>query len=325
MKAIFRYFAWSIATLAMLLGFAYFYFAYAPIPAAPPLSGKLSQYSIAFGGLQRSYEVYVPASLKPGSPLVVVMHGSGGSGTQMRSASGYEFDRLADQHGFVVFYPDAFEGVWNACNKVGDFESNKRNIDDTGFINAVIEKLISTYALASKRVFATGHSRGGAMALRLALEDSDHVRAVAAISANFPVDSNSKCLTAGRGVSVMIMNGTADPLNPFDGGLMALFGTFMSRGDVRSSSASANFFADLNGITSPPETSTTAVADGLSVERSKWSGGDGTEVELVAIHGGGHVIPQPYYRYPRFLGPTPEEPNGPDVIWKFFENQKSGP
>jgi poly(3-hydroxybutyrate) depolymerase len=62
------------------------------------------------GELKRTYLTYVPQGLAKGSPLVVVMHGSGESGAQMRIETGYGFERLADQRGFAVVYPNAYEG-----------------------------------------------------------------------------------------------------------------------------------------------------------------------------------------------------------------------
>jgi polyhydroxybutyrate depolymerase len=180
-------------------------------------------------------------------------------------------------------------------------------------------------------VFATGISRGGHMAFRLALEASSRFRAVAAVAANVPAPENFKCKVAQSTSSVMIMNGTNDPLNPFDGGEVKFFGLFR-RGKVRSSRESGQYFADLNNITGTPETNQTQMSDGVRVEQILWrndskvkdaqAGDPKVEVELVAIHGGGHVIPQPYWRAPRILGPTPKEPNGPAVIWDFFERQR---
>jgi polyhydroxybutyrate depolymerase len=58
------------------------------------------------------------------------------------------------------------------------------------------------------------------------------------------------------------------------------------------------------------------------VEHARWQAADGrTEVELVTLHGAGHVLPQPWARRPRLLGPAPVEPNGPALIWAFFERQ----
>jgi polyhydroxybutyrate depolymerase len=74
-------------------------------------------------------------------------------------------------------------------------------------------------------------------------------------------------------------------------------------------------------VADTPRTAGTRTAGGVDVERLLWRNGSGVEVELVAVHGGGHGMPQPYWRRPRILGPSPSEPNGPAVIWSFFERQ----
>jgi polyhydroxybutyrate depolymerase len=306
-----------VGVLGALLG----YFGYSPAPDVPQLSGTLTRGTMTVGGLKRSYLTYVAPGLTKGAPLVVVMHGSGEDSAHMRIATGYGFERLAAERSFAVVYPDGYEGYWNACNIVGDYSANKLNVDDVGFLTAMVDKLITEIGVDSGRVFATGISRGGHMAFRLALEAPSRFRAVAAVAANVPVPENFKCKPAGQGTSsVMIMNGTKDPLNPFNGGEVKFFGLFR-RGRVRSSRESSQYFADLNNINGTPETSQTQVSDGVHVEQVLWRNNSNVEVELVAIHGGGHGMPQPYRRSPRILGPTPKEPNGPAVIWAFFERQ----
>src|SRR5947207_2962337 len=126
------------------------------------------------------------------------------------------------------------------------------------------DKIIAELGIDSARVFATGISRGGSMALRLALEAPTRFRAVAAVSENVPAPENFKCKPAGRGTSsVMIMNGTEDPLVPFDGGDVNLFGFFVRRGKVLSSRASGQYFADLNQIAGAPRMDETSVAGGI--------------------------------------------------------------
>ena len=298
------------------------YFVYSPAPEVPRLSGKLAKATIQVGGLERTYRTYVPRGLAKGAPLVVVMHGSGQNGARMRVSTGYGFERLADKHGFAVVYPDAYEGYWNACNITGDYSANKLNIDDVKFLTGIAHKLVREIGVDPTRVFAIGISRGGHMAFRLALEAPAHFRAVAAVSANVPTPENFKCSSMPQGTSsVMIMNGTKDPISPFDGGEVKLFG-LLKRGKVRSSRASGQHFASLNHITGTPETNETQAADGIRVEQVLWRNDSKVEVELVAIHGGGHGIPQPYLRYPRIQGPTAKEPNGPAVVWSFFERQQ---
>ena len=312
----------AVALVALIVtgGALFAYFVYSPAPEVPPLSGRLTEGTIEVGGRVRTYLLYLPQGLPKNAPLVVAMHGSAGNGTQMRIATGYGFERLADKRAFAVVYPDGLEGYWNTCSVVGDYAANRLNIDDVGFLTALVDKLVAETSADPHRVFATGISRGGHMSFRLALEAPTRFRAVAAVAANVPAAKNFKCKPGQASPSVMIMNGTEDPLNPFAGGEAQLFG-FIRRGQVRSSRESGQYFADLNAITAPPVTATDSVAGGVRVERVLWRGNGNVEVELVAIHGGGHVLPQPYWRYPRILGPTPSEPNGPAVIWEFFERQ----
>jgi len=320
---VFLYGSIAIVALAGVLGALFGIFVYTPAPEVPQLSGTLTRGTIEVGGLSRTYSIYVPKGLSKGAPLVLVMHGAGENGARMRIETGYGFDRLADTNGFAVAYPNAYEGYWNACGIVGGGDANGLETDDVGFLAALTDKLIADFGIDRARVFAMGSSRGGFMAFRLALEAPTRFRAVAAVSANLPTPENFKCKPAGHGTpSVMIMNGTEDPIVPFDGGDVNFFGFFLRNGKVRSSRASGQYFADLNSIAGPPVTSETEVADGVRVEQVLWHNDSKIEVELVAVHGGGHGMPQPYRRHPRLLGPSPTEPNGPEVIWAFFARQR---
>jgi polyhydroxybutyrate depolymerase len=327
MKTVRRVLRFCLVSLLVIVGLggAFFgYFVYSPAPEVPRLSGTLTKETIEVDGLTRTYRTYVPRGVAKGAPLVLVMHGSGENGTQMRVETGYGFDRLADKHHFAVVYPNAAgQGDWNACGTVGDISANRAGIDDVGFLTRVVHKLVTEIGLDPGRAFAAGSSRGGFMAFRLALEAPSAFRAVAAVSASVHTPDNFKCKPVQNGTSsVLIMNGTDDPLVPFSGGKVSFFGFSYKYGNVMSSWESAHYFANLNHIAGAPETSETQVADGVHVKQYMWRDGSNVEVELVAIEGGGHGMPQPYRRHPRLLGPSPKEPNGPDVIWAFFERQR---
>ena len=303
------------------------YFIYSPDPVLPQLSGTLNKGVIEVAGLKRTYMTYIPQGLPKGAPLVLVMHGSGEQAAEIRIGTGYGFERLADQHGFAVVYPNSASFDWNDCSKVGDFSVNGTEVDDVGFLTALVDKLIADVGVDRGRVFASGVSAGGFMSIRLALEAPSRFRAVAAVAANVPAPENFKCKPVGQGTSVMIMNGTKDPLVPFAGGEVNLLGLFYKGGNVRSSRESGQYFADRNQLSGMPEIKSSAVADGVRVEQVLWKsqakdGGTSAEVELVAIHGGGHGLPQPNWRRPRLLGPSPMAPDGPAVIWAFFARQR---
>ena len=129
------------ASAAVLFG----YFLYTPDPQLPQLSGTLSKGSVTFDGLSRTYQTYLPKGLPKGAPLVLVMHGSGESAAEIRLSTGYGFERLADTHGFAVVYPNAYAFDWNDCSKVGDFSVSGRDVDDAGFLGALVNKLIQDY------------------------------------------------------------------------------------------------------------------------------------------------------------------------------------
>jgi polyhydroxybutyrate depolymerase len=316
-----RFFLWGLLAIVGIGAALIAYFVYTPAPEIPALTGTFTKDSIEVNGLTRTYRTYTPRGLPRGAPLVLVLHGAGQNGAQMRIETGYGFDRLADTHHFAVVYPNAYAhgGDWNACGTVGDESAAGPGIDDVRFLTAVVDKLVSEIGVDPNRTFAAGSSRGGFMALRLALEAPSRFRAVAAVSANVHTPDNFKCKPTQSGTpSVMIMNGTNDPLVPFDGGNINLLGFSYKYGTVMSSRESAQYFADLNHLTGAPETKETQVADGVRVEQVLWRN-DSKEVELVVVHGGGHGMPQPYRRRPRLLGPSPTEPNGAEMIWAFFE------
>lgn len=317
-----RWCFWGLLGLVGLGGALLGIFVYSPDPELPALSGALTKGSIEVDGLKRRYSTYIPRGLPTGAPLLLVMHGSGENGAQIRIGTGYGFERLADERGFAVVYPDAASFDWNDCSRVGDFSVKGREVDDVGFLGALVDRLANDIGVSRARVFATGVSAGGFMALRLALEAPARFRAVAAVAANVPAPENFKCRPAGPGTSVMIMNGTQDPLVPFAGGEVSLLGLFFKGGKVRSTGESARYFADLNHITGAPATRQTQVAAGVGVEQVLWRNDARVEVELVAIQGGGHGLPQPHWRRPRLLGPSPMAPNGPAMIWAFFERQR---
>lgn len=306
----------GLIALAALFGALFYYFIATPEPEPPALAGLYSKASLEHGGRARSYRVYVPKSLSSGAPIVFALHGSGQSGERIRIETGYAFDRLADRNGFIIVYPDAFEGYWNACNIEGAYSANALDVDDVGFLIALRDRVAADHGANADRAFAVGVSRGGQMAFRLAIEAPAAFRAVAAVAANIPTPDNFKCEPAREGVtSVMIMNGTADPLNPFDGGEVALYG-FYRRGAVLSSEETARYFVRLFSIPDAPRRMTEVSTP--RVEGTQWLGEDGREVDLIAVVGGGHVLPQPYRRAPRLLGPTFSEIDGPALIRDFF-------
>ncbi|MFC5085829.1 alpha/beta hydrolase family esterase [Microvirga arabica] len=248
MRGIMKGAAAVLGSLLILGTAAYRYLWYAPAPYLPSLSAAAERRTVQVGDRERTYLAYVPANLPPGSPLVIVLHGSAMDGATMRRWTGYEFDRLADRDGFVVLYPDGYKKNWNDCRRDATYPARLENVDDIGFIRVLIERFVSEKGVDPRKVFAFGYSSGGQMAHRLAIETPDMVAAVATAGANIPAPDNSLCPLEGRTARVMLVSGTDDPIVPFHGGEVSLFG-LASRGMALSAMETGAELARRNGIT----------------------------------------------------------------------------
>lgn len=307
------------ALAAVMFGF-YLYLTYSPAVAVPDLAGTLGSDTILTDSGERSFSYYIPQDLPPDAALVMVLHGSRGSGQGMREISAYEFDVLADRDKFLVVYPDGYKNHWNDCRASADYAANQENIDDIAFLGQLVAFFANNAAIDPGRVYITGFSNGGHMAYRLALEAPDLVTAIAPISANLPVAENLGCSPSGKPVSVAIFSGTKDPVNPYAGGVVEVWGN-TSRGTVLSAAASADYWKTLAGVTGEPQVRTFADSDGddsTSVVQQRWQGRDGTQILLYTMTGSGHVIPSKMVKFPSALGPGAGDISGPEEIMAFF-------
>jgi len=295
----------------------------------PALTGKIEKRRLESGGIQRSFLAYVPERLPDRVPVILVLHGAASTAERMRSDTGWAFEQIADRYGAVVVYPQGVDRHWNDCRAAGNYAAKRRGVDDVGFLRAVVARLDGDPALGARRidadqVFAVGFSNGGHMALRLALEAPDFVVGVAAIAASLPTAENLSCVPSGQPVPVLLINGDADPISPYDGGEIWSLGPFNRRGAVRSTLATAEYFRDLAGYTTPPfehRYPDTDPSDGTVASRMVWSSDERPEVDVITIHGGGHTIPHPVMSMPRIFGRTSHDVPAADEIWRFFRRQ----
>lgn len=199
----------------MLIRFLGLFFIVVAITGA---SCAKSSLSLNHQGLQRDFIVHLPADYQKGRsyPLVMVFHGGGGNAKGMEETSG--FDRVADNNGFIVVYPN---GTGKKKNKMLTFNAGnccgyaqEKNIDDVGFSAKLIDYMVSNYAVDPRRVYAAGHSNGAMLAYRLACELPNKIRAIAAVGGQGAAPSCS----GARGVSVLAIHGTDDRCQRYNGG-----------------------------------------------------------------------------------------------------------
>lgn len=305
------------ATLVLLTAVAAFLF-YAPRAALPP--GPVEICTLEIGGYPRTYTVFAPVNLQPGARVVFVLHASQSRGEEMRRIVGCVLEPLAEKDNAVIVYPDGFEGHFNDARRAASYSARKLNIDDVAFTRQIVERLISSKQIDPQQVYAIGYSNGAHMALRLALEAPDTVQGVAAIAANLPAPENLDCKMAATPARVVVfVEGTQDPINPYEGGRVTLFG-FGNRGKVLSAQASAEWFAQrlgLGGVVS----GISDLLPGIRVRQQDWQSASG-HVRLVTIEGGGHTVPQAAHRFPRIFGPTLPSNAVLESIWELFRETR---
>jgi polyhydroxybutyrate depolymerase len=167
--------------------------------------------TVSVGGVPRHYLLYQPSTAHTKAPLVIVLHGSVGdaAGAEQRFA----WDRLADQKGFIVAYPDGEHQGWNASGSCCG-AARGRNFDDIGFLNKVIEDTASQASIDPKRVYLTGFSAGAVMSYRYACDGSYKLAAIGSVAGTL---ANGDICAHPHPVSVLEIHGLADQNVPFAG------------------------------------------------------------------------------------------------------------
>ena len=159
-------------------------------------------------GRTRTYTLVVPPDYAASSswPLVFVLHGHGGSGSQVRAA----FDLEGAARGRALFvYPDAARGGW-------DLDAPASKNPDVALFDAILAVTQSSYCVDLRRVFVTGFSNGAYMANQLACRRGDLVRAVASHSGGGPYettgeyDAQGNLVCNGKPVASLVVHGASD-------------------------------------------------------------------------------------------------------------------
>lgn len=224
--------------------------------------------SLLVDGRYRTFYYLKPA--RPNPTLLFVLHGSGGNGQQIRPGA-KKLEAIAPAENLLLVYPDGYKKFWNECRKASNSVANQENINENAFFEGMIGYFERTHQADTKRVFAVGTSGGGHMTYKLALTMPERFRAIAAIIANLPDTTNLDCPEKRVALPVLIINGTADSVNPYEGGEVNL-GPTVKMGVVRSTDRTVQYWSSLAGYTQPLKPScpirTRTTAKPLSSTRS---------------------------------------------------------
>jgi polyhydroxybutyrate depolymerase len=234
-----------------------------------PHQTGVSPQQLTSGQRPRMYRLFVPPGYDGHQrlPLVLDLHGSGGSSAGEASNSGFE--SIASSERFIVATLDAVDRRWNV-----PVEASRA--DDVAYVSDVIDHVSSGVCVDETRVYATGFSGGARMTSLLGCKLGSRLAAIAPVSGlRYP----GPC--ASRRIPVLTFHGLADPQNPYDGHAAG-------RGEewLESVPEALAGWARLDGckgdaILEDPE-------GPLSTMRYEGCA-DGTEVRMIRIDGLGHA------------------------------------
>ena len=277
--------------------------------ALPALTAEAGRHTLDHGGASRSYVVRLPEKSRALLPLVLVLHGGGGNAANAEQMTG--FTAKGRKENFIVVYPEGSGRMrdklltWNARHCCA--YAMKNDVDDVGFIDALLDELIANYPVDPKRVYVTGMSNGGMMTHRLGIELSQRFAAIAPVVATIFGDERP----ASMPVSALMINGALDEHVPPAGGAPGGRGERSWDGTpAKPALAQFQYWSDVNRCG--------RAAENDSRKWTHWRTACGKEgVELYLIKDNGHAWPGGKPGSSRGDPPS-EAMNATDVIWRFF-------
>jgi polyhydroxybutyrate depolymerase len=276
-------------------------------------------------GSERSYVMVVPKGAERRRlPVVVALHGALMDGRGMQRT--FALDGVGAREDFITVYPDGINRRWNDGRRQ---PWRRPGPDDVAFLVRLARHLVDRGHADPRRLYLAGVSNGGMMAFRVACEAPGTFTAYAAIAANMPVGLAERC-RPGKGVPMLIMNSTRDPLIPWKGGPLGFAGR---HGRLISTEESVAFWKRNNGCRGERQRRPLPdkdPRDGSTVMAEQFKGcRSGAPVVLIAIEGGGHLPPGSEVGGGRpvveaILGKANRDISAADIAWKFFRRFPEG-
>jgi len=285
-------------------------------PAGDVSAPGTHRFTLQHGGIERQYLVHLPRSYDAARPSAVVFsfHGGGGNMELQADDRYHGLVAKAESVGYIAVFPNGYSrlpggrlATWNAGLCCGPAVSN--NIDDVGFVRAIMREITARYSIDKDRVFANGFSNGAMLAYRLGCEMADTFRAIAPVAGTEGV---AECRPS-RPVSVLHMHSRDDDNVRFEGGAGSA-----SRTKVAFVSVQETVSRWVRRNSCQPTPRRVVERPGAYCEAYSGCSG-GARVMLCVTERGGHAWPGGVKVMSGEPGPTAL--SATDISWEFFNGR----
>ncbi|CAN5541096.1 hypothetical protein BH11CYA1_BH11CYA1_15110 [soil metagenome] len=289
--------------------------------------------TVMVDGLQRHFQVHVPASYdrSKAMPVVLIFHGLQMNGTMMVGMTG--FNPVSDHNNFIAVYGEGVNSRWSDGR-------TSSGVDDVAYVVNLLDKLAKEVNIDRRRIYACGISNGGFFAQALACAIPDKI-AAAGVVASTMMDRTQATMQGSKAVPIVFFLGTDDPLLPWADGRNKDIGKLGEALGLGALGSIDNGLARVGGLMNVPETIAFWTAhnncsgspqvtqeadrdprDGTTVKRESY-GSSSNQVLLYTIEGGGHTWPgcPNLSAISGLTGKICQDIDASTLMWEFFKTR----
>jgi poly(3-hydroxybutyrate) depolymerase len=165
------------------------------------------------------YRLYVPTTYNTSKPmpLIVALHGLGGSEASFFEAYERRLPTIAEKHGYILvtplgYRPDGFYG-WGVGEPPADPAARQLQERSEQDVMEVLARVKRDYRVDESRIYLMGHSMGAIGTWRLAAKYPDIWAAIGPLSGSGTPATVEKM----RGIPQVVVHGDKDPTVPVNG------------------------------------------------------------------------------------------------------------
>jgi polyhydroxybutyrate depolymerase len=279
--------------------------------------------SIVHQSFQRKFTVHTPTGFTNTTPVsaVLMLHGNGA--TMQNSQNFTNLNSVSNTNGFLAIYPEGYGIVSSGGFSWADGRGTSADIagiDDLGFLNKLLDTLLTNYTIDTNKIYICGFSNGGYMTQRIACEQNQRFAAMASLGSIMDTSLYSSC-NPQRPIPMMFVIGTADPFVPFNGGVATGSGGLVNQ--IINADTLVDFWKINNNCfqsNSPINLPDIDLTDNSTVTVFDFTNCScNSDVKFYRINGGGHTWPGveiPLYEI--IAGETNEDIQASEELWNFF-------